>query len=195
VRPTREVAITGLLTAWRQGDAEAGAELIRFLYPRLRRLALRELSRSGLDLSLHPTELVHELYLKLVGRSQPVCENRAHFFAIAARLLRDILVDHVRRKSRLKRGEGGIYIELSTLAPIPVAARVSTDLLALDEALLRLSAVSEDAVRVVELRYFGGLTVNETAEALGLSRATVSRSWRFARAWLRQALEEAADGG
>ena len=176
-----------MLNAWRAGDSEAGQEVIARIYPQLRRLAGEQLVRSGAEISLQATELVHELYLELVGKRQVSWQNRAHFFAIASRLMRNILVDHARRRLSLKRGGRTVLVDLHTVPLIPAEAPAA-DLLNLDRALEQLETVSESALRVVELRYFGGLSLEETAEVLGVARSTVIRTWRFARAWLTRAL-------
>jgi RNA polymerase sigma factor (TIGR02999 family) len=193
--PVRDpsIDITELLAAWREGDARATEELFRCIYPQLKRIAARELTKTRANASLSASELVNELYLKLDSRQRLSFESRTQFFAFTARLLRDVLVDYFRRKHRLKRGSGTVLIHLGdgSLTLDEDTPAVADEILALDEALVGLASVSQVAVRVVELRYFGGLTIEETANALGIGSASVVRSWRYARAWLRRALDEA----
>lgn len=179
--------ITGLLLAWNAGDPEALNRLLPAVYLELKRLARRELLRERAGHSLEPAALIHELYLDLVDQRRAQWQNRAHFFGVAARLMRRILVDHARAKNALKRGGGGAGIvqieavdDVAEEAPGP--GRV--DLVGLDQALERLSVLSPEQGRIVEMRFFGGLTVEETAHVLGRSPRTVKREWRLARAWL-----------
>lgn len=179
--------ITGLLLAWNAGDPETLNRLLPAVYLELKRLARRELLRERAGHSLEPAALIHELYLDLVDQRRAHWENRAHFFGVAARLMRRILVDHARARSALKRGGGGAGVvqieaadDVADAAPGP--GRV--DLVGLDQALERLSARSPEQGRIVEMRFFGGLTVEETAHVLGRSPRTVKREWRLARAWL-----------
>lgn len=180
---------TSLLRAWTRGDEQAGDRLMERLYPDLRRLAASRLEEAGSDLTLQPTELVHEAYVRLVDQRRTQWQSRAHFFAIAARLVRRVLLNYARDRRRQKRGGG---LTLLPLDEVRTAGAGETppalDLLALDEALGRLAAIDPTAERVIELRYFGGLTVEETAEALGIGRATVVRSWRSGRIWLKELL-------
>jgi RNA polymerase sigma factor (TIGR02999 family) len=174
--------ITRLLLKWRAGDEAAFAELMELVYRDLRVRAEAYLRRERAGHTLQPTGLVHETYLKLVGEAGIPWSDRAHFFAVAARAMRQILVDHARRRTAAKRGGAA---ERVTLTNLPAeAGGTSVDLLALDAALERLAALDPLQARLVELRYFGGLTIEETAEVLGSSPATVKRSWSSARAFL-----------
>jgi RNA polymerase sigma-70 factor (ECF subfamily) len=178
--------ITALLLQWRGGNREAFDRLIPLVYSELRVIASRRLARERRDVALHTTALIHEAYLKLVGQRAD-WQNRAHFFAIAAQLMRRIVVDAARRRQTSKRGSGGVTLTLEDVAaPDPAVATV--DVLALDSALDELERLDPDQGRLVELRFFGGLTVEETAEALGVSAATVKREWAVAKGWLYRAL-------
>jgi RNA polymerase sigma factor (TIGR02999 family) len=178
--------ITGLLAQCRRGDAEAVSRLLPMIYEQLRAIARRQLSSQRSEHTLMPTELVHEAYLKLFDGAAPDSENRVHFFAIAARAMREILVDHERHRRAEKR-HGGERITLSSIDP-PDPSQ-SIDLLALDEALNGLADVDARKARVIELRAFAGLDFAEIAEVMGISRATLARDFRTARAWLYSALE------
>jgi RNA polymerase sigma factor (TIGR02999 family) len=183
---SRTQEVTGLLLSWRQGDAAALDRLVPLVYDELRRVARGHLRREAPGHSLQATVLVHEVYLRLVDVDRMTLESRTHFFAVAARLMRQILVDHARRKRADKRGGGVTMMSLDEVSP---AARTSSvDVLALDEALDTLSSFDVQQCRVVELRFFGGLNIDETAEALGVSTATVEREWALAKAWLYQRL-------
>lgn len=174
--------ITRLLIAQRQGDAAARDALIALVYPELRRLAAQHLRRQRPNHALQPTELVHELYMRLIAPNAFTLQNRSHFFALAAQQLRRILIDHARAANTAKRGGEQVRV---TFADIPqLAGGNSDDLLAVDEALTRLEAVDPRAARVVELRFFGGLQDKEAAQVLDISLATLKRDWAFARAWL-----------
>ncbi|MEM9554037.1 MAG: ECF-type sigma factor [Acidobacteriota bacterium] len=183
---------TRLLHAWSDGDVAARDVAIEKLYPSLKALVGQIAARGGLRSPLDTTELVHETYLKLSAQEQASWRNRGHFFALAARLVRRLIVDHLRRQSRDKRGGDVVRLHLDEARPeLDVALRVAAsdlELLDLDRALERLEAIDPQAARVVEMRYFVGLGHDETAQALGIGRATVSRSWRFGRAWLRAQL-------
>lgn len=178
--------VTELLVLWRQGDAQARERLMALVYEDLRRRAAGYLRRERGGHTLQPTALVHEAYLRLVEQDRVVWQNRAHFLAVAASMMRRVLVDHGRRQKAWKRGGAGTRVTLddsfSRVAPRGI------DLLALDEALTELAALDEQQERIVELRAFGGLSVEETAEALGISPATVKRHWSFALAWLQRRL-------
>ena len=176
--------VTLLLTRARAGDAQATDKLLPLVYEELRTLAARHLAGERADHTLQPTALVHEAYLRLVGPGDVSWENRAHFFGAAAKAIRRILIDHARAKGRAKRDGGGERVELEGLG---VASPVDgIDLEALDEALTKLGTLDPQKVSVVELRFFGGLTGLETAQALGISESTVAREWQFARAWLHR---------
>jgi len=183
--------VTGLLLAWGRGDRSAADELMPAVYEELRRQAERAMRREGLEHTLQPTALVHESYLRLVDQRRVAWRNRAHFFAIAATVMRRILVDHARARLTAKRGGGAAPITLAGVEGGDGAAEAEVDLLALHDALDRLASLDPEQARLVELRYFGGLTIEETADALGVSPATVKREWALARAWLRRELEGA----
>jgi len=182
--------VTGLLLAWRQGNHAAFEELIPVVYDELRRLAHRHLRGERRNPPLQTAELVHETYVRLVDSSRVQWQNRAHFFAVAAQCMRRILVDAARTRQSLKRGGDQARVELD--ADLTIAAAPSIDLVALDEALNGLAAVDERRSRVVELRFFGGLSVEETAGVLDVSPETVMRDWKVARAWLFKQLNSAA---
>lgn len=174
--------VTELLLSWRQGDAQALDRLIPLVYDELRRVARRHLRREQPGHALQATALVHEVYLRLVNVERLTLKNRAHFFAVAAKLMRQILVDHARRQHAGKRGGGVTIVSLDGVSP--TAQPPTVDVLALDQALEALSEIDPRQAGVVELRYFAGLDINEAAEALGLSTATVEREWAMAKAWL-----------
>lgn len=184
-----EVAVPGditvLLLAWRDGDASARSRLTEVVYDELRRVAQRHMRRERPDHSLTPTALVHEAYLKLIDQRRVEWQNRAQFFAVAARVMRRVLVDHARARATAKRA-AGLNIALDDVdvstAPLDV------DILAIDAALDELAAVDDRQSQLVELRFFAGLTVEETATALGVAPITVKRDWALARAWLFRAL-------
>ena len=175
-------AVTRALAKAGAGNQAAYDELFPLVYAELRRIAAREMRREKPGRTLQTTALVHEAYLRLLKDASLSFENRAHFLGIAARAMREILIEHARARSARKRGGGAVRLSLDDLvAPVP---SLSVDVLALDEALQRLARLDERHARVVELRYFGGLSVEETAAALELSPATVKRAWTLARAWL-----------
>jgi len=184
--------ITQLLVAWRDGDPEAPRRLFPLVYDELRGMAHRQLRRPGLQGTLDTTALVHEAYLKLVGGRGASVHDRGHFFAIAATAMRQILVDYARRRTALKRGG---LMRLETLTSLEEAglrnADHATRLLEVHEALTRLEALDPRLGQVVELRVFGGLSIEETAQTLALSEATIKREWRKARALLAAALGSA----
>jgi len=175
--------ITGLLSRWAEGDAEAFGALMPVVYDELRQLAAYYLSKERSDHTLQPTALVHEAYLRLAGIRDMELRNRAHFYGAAAQVMRRVLVDHARQRRALKRGGPSCpVVPFDEAIDTPIEAGV--DFLALDEALAALEQIAPDRARVVELRYFGGLSVEETAEYLDVAPATVKRHWAFARAWL-----------
>jgi RNA polymerase sigma-70 factor, ECF subfamily len=181
--------VTQLLLAWGAGDQAAGERLLPAVYAELHRQAARAMRRESNEHTLQATALVHEAYLRLVDQRRVVWRNRTHFFAVAAQLMRRILVDHARERKAAKRGGGVQQIALTDVEPAAApAAQEGVDVLALHEALERLAALDPDQARLVELRYFGGLTIEETAEALDVSAATLKREWAIARAWLRREL-------
>jgi RNA polymerase sigma factor (TIGR02999 family) len=178
--------ITEQLIAWSNGDATALDKLIPVVYQELRRMADQYLRREDLSHSLQPTALVHEAYLRLIDQTKVQWQNRAHFFGVAAQMMRRILIDHAKTKHRLKRG--GTAIKVSFDENVNVSEERAAELIALDDALQELAQMDERKSRIVELRYFGGLSVDETAEVLGVSNKTVMRDWNFAKAWLYQQL-------
>ena len=188
--------VTRLLQAWREGDRAALDDLIPLVYRELHGIASRHLARERPGHTLQSTALVHEAFLRLLGQRNVDWQNRAHFFAIAASQMRRILVDHARRHTAGKRGgtarpssiDEGFDIEAPTIG----LERV--DALALDTALRKLEAIDPTQGRVVELRYFGGLTIEETAAVLGLSSGSIKREWTMAKAWLFRALEQGETG-
>ncbi|MBP7049780.1 MAG: sigma-70 family RNA polymerase sigma factor [Phycisphaerae bacterium] len=174
--------VTRILNAIERGDAKATDELLPLVYEELRLLAAQKLSHEPPGQTLQATALVHEAYLRLVGDESGGWQGRAHFFAAAAEAMRRILVENARRKGRLKRGGGCRQVDLGE-----VSLAIETppdDLIALDEAFTRLTGEDPEAAQVVKLSYFGGLTLEEAAEVLGISRRTAQRYWAFARAWL-----------
>jgi RNA polymerase sigma-70 factor, ECF subfamily len=179
--------VTRLLQEWSAGRRGAFDELFTLLYEELRRLAARQLRRERPNHTLRATALVNEAYLKLLRQERVTCESRTHFFGVAARAMRCLLVDHARARGAAKRG--GEAWRVDTGLPEPAATGV-VDLLALDDALRRLARLDPRKEQLVELRYFGGLTIEEAATALGVSPATVSREWTAARAWLFAELQE-----
>lgn len=180
--------ITELLIDWGQGDQAALEKLMPLVYDELRRLANNYLRREAAGHTLQPTALVNEAYLKLVGQRSPNWQNRAHFFAISAKLMRRILVDHARQRQAAKRG-GSQQQRLSITSAETILKQPEIDLLALNEALDELARMDTQQGRIVELKFFAGLSIEETAEVLGISHATVERDWKMARAWLRRQLE------
>jgi len=185
--------LTLMLDLAREGDAAALDELIPVVYQELRRLASHILRSERPDHTLQATALVNEAYIRLVGAESANWQNRAHFFGAAATAIRRILIDHARSKARLKRGGDRVRDPLDDV--LIVSPERDERLLELNEALTRLADASPQKARVVELRFFGGLTEEETAEVLGVSARTVTRDWRFARAWLHAELgEEPRDG-
>ena len=181
--------VTGLLIKLRQGDKSALDALIPLVYGELRRVASARLRGERAGQSLQTTALVHETYLRFVDLHRLAIENRTHFFAVAARLMRQILVDHARRAHAEKRGGHMTMITLETEPPMVAPSIV--DVLALDQALEELASMDERLCRVVELKFFAGLTIDETAEALDVSCATVERDWAAAKAWLYDRLTQA----
>jgi RNA polymerase sigma factor (TIGR02999 family) len=176
--------VTQLLSAIQDGDPAAASQLLPLVYDELRRLAAQKLAHENPGQTLQPTALVHEAYLRLVGSENPpgAWEGRGHFFAAAAEAMRRILVENARRKHRQKRGGG---CTRQSLDPDQVAApEVSEDLLALDEALTKLAASDPRVAQLVQLRYFGGLTIKQAAEVLNISTRTANADWAYARSWL-----------
>jgi RNA polymerase sigma factor (TIGR02999 family) len=181
--PDPPSGVTELLHRWNLGDREAMDRLMPIVYDELRRLAAGYLKAERPGHTLQPTALVHEAYLRLVRQDRVEWQNRAHFFGIAARMMRRVLVDHARRRQADKRDAGGFRLTIQVGEALDVPR--DPELLELDQALGRLERLDADQARVVELRFFGGLTVEETATVLGISTATVKREWRTAKAFLR----------
>ncbi|HEY1272157.1 MAG TPA: sigma-70 family RNA polymerase sigma factor [Terriglobales bacterium] len=178
--------VTKLLLRWREGDRQALEKLVPLVYDELRRLARHRLRQERSDHTLQSTALVHEAYMRLAGQSPPQWQNRAHFFAIAARVMRQVLVEHARARLAAKRGSGACTLALDESIALPKA--VNLDVIALDRALNELSEQDDQQSRIVELRFFSGLTIEDTSEVLGISPATVKREWMIARAWLFRAM-------
>lgn len=178
--------VTQLLCDWRSGDSNALEKLIPLVQPELQRLAHRYMSRERPGHTLQTTALLDDAYLQLAGKTHPQWQNRAHFFAVAAQLMCRIMVDHARHRQALKRGGGAIKVTLDD-SLVSTETRAA-ELLALDEALDKLAAFDQRKSKVVELRYFGGLTMEEIAEVLKIHVNTVKRDWSAARAWLLAAL-------
>jgi RNA polymerase sigma factor (TIGR02999 family) len=178
--------VTRLLLEWGDGNQQALEEMLPLIYDELRRLAHNFLYRERPGHTLQTTALVHEAYLKLIDQRDARWQNRAHFFAIAAQAMRRILIDSARKHIADKRGGGGEKLSLAEVAT--VTPEPDSNLLALDEALNALAEIDAQQSRIIELRYFGGLTIDETAEVMKLSPATIKREWTMARAWLHQSL-------
>lgn len=184
--------VTQWLERWSEGDREALDALTPAVYQELRRIAAAYLRRERSDHTLQPTALVHEAFIKLIDQRHMQWKNRAHFFGVAAQMMRRILVDHARARAADKRGGGRSHLLLDDA--MDVAAVNQVDVLAVDDALHRLAEIDPDQVRIVELRFFGGLTIEEAAEVLGWSSGTVKREWSVARAWLHRELQRGATG-
>jgi RNA polymerase sigma factor (TIGR02999 family) len=174
--------VTGLLQSWSEGDRSAQDRLLPLIYRELRTRAAQYLRRERQDHTLEPTALVHEAYLRLVDKPDLSWQNRAQFFAFAARVMRQVLVDHAREHGAEKRGGAWIRVDLDPASSSEAARDV--DLILLDQALAELAALDEQQAQIVELRFFGGLSIEEAAEVIGISPATVKRDWSMARAWL-----------
>jgi len=179
--------VTQRLLAWSDGDREALDQLIPLVYDHLRQLARRYMRRERAGHTLQTTALVNEVYLRLIDQRQVHWQNRAHFFAIAAQLMRRIVVDHARTQHRAKRGGGAERLSLDEAALMSPAQ--SAEMLALDEALQSLAKIDNRKAQVIEMRYFGGLSVEEAAAVLGVSENTVIRDWALAKAWLRREMD------
>jgi len=176
--------VTRLLVEWRQGNEEALQALMPLVYDELRSVARRYLRREGAGNTLQSAALVHEAYFRLVDQKQTTWKNRAQFVGVAAQLMRRILVDRARRQRTLKRGAGASKLSLTDITDL--SAKREVDLLQLEEALQTLEALDPQQGRIVELRFFGGLSIDEVAEVLGVSSGTVKRGWAMARAWLHR---------
>ncbi|MGH7650459.1 MAG: sigma-70 family RNA polymerase sigma factor [Gemmatimonadaceae bacterium] len=180
--------VTGFLIRWSQGDPEALDLLMPAVYDECRRIAAQQLRRERGEHTLDPTALVHEMYLRLVDQRRATWANRAQFFGVAAQLMRRVLVDYARARQATKRGGSATLVSIGSAADIS-GDPVATDVLAIDEALARLAAYDPEQVRIIELRFFAGLTVEETAEVVGRSPRTVKREWQLAKAWLYRELK------
>jgi RNA polymerase sigma factor (TIGR02999 family) len=185
---TNSSEISLLLDQYRDGQAEAFGKLMALVYDDLRRLAAWQLQAERSEHTLQPTALVHEAYLKLAGQNPVEWQNKAHFFALAAQVMRHILVDHARTKQRGKRGGGQANVALDKV--LNVSRTSEPNLIELDEALSTLAKQDARKSQIVELRYFGGLSIEETAEVLEISPATVRREWTLAKAWLQRELRK-----
>ncbi len=184
--------VTAILLAWSNGDRGASDELLNAVYAELRRQAGRAMMREPDDITLQPTALVHEAYLRLIDQKRVTWRNRSHFFGVAAQFMRRILVDHARGRLADKRGGGQTPVTLTDSGAASTPSDSSAvDVVALNDALERLATIDPAQARIVELRYFGGLTIEETAEAVGVSQTTVKSEWAIARAWLRRELSDA----
>ncbi len=184
--------VTQLLVEWRQGNREALHRLMPLVHAELRQLAEQYLRQERPDHTFDPTDLVHEAYLRLVDKTHPQWQDRVHFFAVAAQLMRRILVDHARRVQSAKRG--GDVLKVPLEEGLDVAGERAAEVIALDDALSAKSQLDPQKSRIIELRFFGGLTIEETAEAMGLAAPTVIKHTRLARAWLHAALYPDAQG-
>ena len=190
--PAAAHEITGLLVAWGSGDQSALERLIPIVHAELHRMAHRYMIRERSGHTLQTSALVNEAYLRLVNWKEVRWQNRAHFFAVSAQMMRRILVDFARDRKHLKRGGGALQVSLSEAAAFTVER--SADLVALDEALMALSEIDRRKSQVVEMRFFGGLSVAEVAEVLNVSEETVMRDWRLAKVWLLRELGRERDG-
>lgn len=185
--PPHRPEITELLSRFGAGDATATDDLFPLVYQELRSMAARFLQDESRAHTMQATALVHEAYLRMLGPENHAWEGRAHFFGAAAKAIRRILIDHARTRARLKRG--GTFKRAPLTEALAVTAEPEVDLVGLDEVLQRLARIDPQKARVVELRFFGGLSVEQTAEVLGVSPSTVARDWQFARVWLARELE------
>ena len=183
-------AVSELVDRWSRGDEQALTALMPLIYEELKRLASRYMHQERNAFTLQSTALIHEAYLRLAGGVAPGMKTRAHFFALAARVMRRVLVDHARARQRVKRGGGATELPLDEA--VTLSEDQATELLVMDDALRKLAEFDERKARVVELRYFSGLEVSEAALALGVSENTVIRDWRLARAWLQRELRTTA---
>lgn len=186
MKPDTSKPVSELLTRWREGDKSALHRLLPLVYDELRGLARYQLKLERPDHTLQSTALVHEAYLRLVGQSSLRVDSRAHFFGIAAGLMREILVDHARRRGAAKRGANCLTLTLDDAVALPQQKEL--DVIALDDALNTLAGMDARQSRIVELRFFGGLSIEETSDVLEISPATVKREWTTARLWLQREL-------
>jgi RNA polymerase sigma factor (TIGR02999 family) len=184
--------LTQLLRRWNRGERDALGELLPLVYADLRRLARNALRRERTDHTLQPTALVHEAFLRLVPQQAKEWQNREQFFAVCAGLMRQVLVDHARRRKAHKRGAGALRVELDEAGAAVAGAPPGVDLLQLDQALTELASIDGSRARVVEMRYFAGMTVPEIGGVLGRSEWDVKKDWKLAKAWLARRLKEPA---
>lgn len=189
--PETSLNVTQLLVGWGNGDKEALDQLVPIVYGELRKQAARYLRREKVGHTLQTTALIHEAYLRLIDQKNVHWQNRAHFFGIAAQLMRRILVDHARTKKRAKRGGSDVRVSLAEATL--VSKGQDLDVVALDQALTKLEQLDHQQGKIVELRFFSGLTVEETAEVLGISTGTVKRDWSMAKAWLHREITGQTD--
>lgn len=192
-QPPSQPEITALLVAWSNGERSALDQLTPLVYKELRQLAKRALKHERAGHTLQTSDLVHEAYLKLFNEREMSWQNRAHFFAVAAQMMRMILVDYARKRNYAKRGGGALRVSFDEA--LAVSDERAADLIALDDALKSLAELDERKGRIAELRYFGGLSIEETAEALGVAPVTVMRDWRLTKAWLYRELSQGGPGG
>jgi RNA polymerase sigma factor (TIGR02999 family) len=178
--------ISGLLAGWREGDRTALERLLPLIRTELHRLARRHLGQERKNHTMQPSSLVQEAFLRLLPGAEAGWRNRAHFFAVASQVMRHVLVDYARQRRRVKRGAGAVHVPVE--AAVVLSSEQVEQVVAVDLALQRLAKVDERKSRVFEMRFFGGLSVEETAEVLGVATNTVIRDWNFARAWLRREL-------
>jgi RNA polymerase sigma factor (TIGR02999 family) len=190
VRPTSSAELTRLLANWGEGDPEARDALIPLIYGELRGIARRYLRRERPDHTLQSAALVNEAYLRMIRQQPGQFENRAHFFGFAAQMMRHILVDHARGRLAAKRGAGAPRLSLDPEIALP--QKHEMDLVALDDALNKLAELDAEQSRLIELRFFGGLSIEETAVVMEISPATVKREWATARAWLKREIDKGA---
>lgn len=186
----KKAEVTQLLRAWGQGNDQALEQLAPLVESELHRLARKYMRRERPGSTLQTTALVNEVYLRLIDTQQVTWQNRAHFFAVSARMMRRILTDFARSRHNLKRGGGAVHVSWDQASE--VSQEPDTDIVAIDDALNQLSSLDARKAQVVELRFFGGLSVEETAEVLKVSQQTVLRDWKFAKSWLMRALSEQA---
>jgi RNA polymerase sigma factor (TIGR02999 family) len=191
VPPGTSYPVTELLTRWSSGDTSARDALVPLVYSELRKIARRCLAGQRSGHTLQPTALVHEAYLRLVRYDSIDWRDRAHFFALAAQIMRQILVDHARKQTAAKRGGNAVTVVVDEASA--ASKQASLDLLALDDALRQLASLDPRQSQIVELRFFGGLSIEETAEAVNISPATIKREWATARLWLLQEMSGGAE--
>jgi len=193
LRDSTATPVTELLVRWRSGDADALQALMPLVYDEMRRLAHRYLRRERPGHTLQSTALVHEAFVRLTGNAPPQWEDRAHFFGIAAHLMRQILVEYARSRNAGKRGGPAIRLNIDSIAE--PSARPDLDIVALDDALKDLARIDAQQSRVVELRFFSGLSIEDTAQVMGISESTVKRDWNTARVWLFRELDRTQQAG